>query len=274
MEITLSSLNGKGNVPLHALECGSAGNKSHVTLLHGLGEHSARYLPFAKALVNAGYNVHLHDHRNHGRSGGRRGMIHRFDDLLADAEQRINTISKQYGSTFVFGHSLGSLALIRLLAEKRIDIPGAIVTGAALCPGESLNPLFVYSAKLVGRIVPRLPLQRLDPQVLSRDTKLIDEHLGDPFWIQKRIPAGTLAQILTAIEKARKHIGKIDTPMLIMHGTADALTSPDSSKFLFERIASADKKLSLMTGLKHELLNEIERQQVIDEIVSWLDKRC
>lgn len=273
MEINIASFKGKGNMPLHTLECSLAGNNSHVTVLHGLGEHSARYLPFAQALVNAGYNVHLHDHRNHGRSGGKPGMIRRFDDLLADTEKRINDVISQYGSTFVFGHSLGSLALIRLLAEKRINIRGAIVTGAALSPGESLNSLLVHSAKLTGRFMPWLPLQKLDPKDLSRDTALITEHLGDPYWNRQRIYAGTLEQILMAIEKARKKISRIDTPILIMHGTADALTSPESSKLLFNSIASTDKKLVLMDGLKHELLNEIERQQVMDEIVSWLDKR-
>lgn len=273
MEINIGSLRGKGNVPLHALECSSVGNNAHVTVLHGLGEHSARYLPFAKTLVNAGYNVHLHDHRHHGRSGGTRGMIHRFDDLLADTEKRINEVTDRYGSTFVFGHSLGSLALIRLLAEKRINIRGAIVTGAALSPGESLNSLLVHSAKLTGRLMPWLPLQKLDPKDLSRDTALITEHLSDPFWNQQRIYAGTLEQVLTAIEKARKKLSRIDTPILIMHGTADALTSPDSSKLLFNNVASSDKQLILMEGLKHELLNELERRQVMDEIVAWLDKR-
>jgi alpha-beta hydrolase superfamily lysophospholipase len=65
----------------------------------------------------------------------------------------------------------------------------------------------------------------------------------------------------------------IDDPLLIMHGTEDALTRPEGSEALYRRASSTDKTLKLYPGLFHEILNEPEKDEVLADIVTWLDAR-
>ena len=65
---------------------------------------------------------------------------------------------------------------------------------------------------------------------------------------------------------------QIRLPLLIMHGEDDALTSPDGSRALYDRAASADKSLKLYPGLYHEIFNELEKDAVLDEMTRWLEE--
>ena len=65
----------------------------------------------------------------------------------------------------------------------------------------------------------------------------------------------------------------ITLPMLMLHGDADVLTSPDGSRYLHQHISSTDKTLTMYPGLYHEILNEPERQDVLDQILSWCEAR-
>jgi alpha-beta hydrolase superfamily lysophospholipase len=65
----------------------------------------------------------------------------------------------------------------------------------------------------------------------------------------------------------------IRLPMLMLHGDADVLTSPDGSRYLHHHISSTDKTLIIYPGLYHEILNEPERQDVLDQILSWCEAR-
>ena len=62
-------------------------------------------------------------------------------------------------------------------------------------------------------------------------------------------------------------------PLLIVHGSADRLTNPEGSKQLYARAGSTDKTFKLYDGLYHEVLNEPEQEQVMADIVAWLDQR-
>jgi alpha-beta hydrolase superfamily lysophospholipase len=81
----------------------------------------------------------------------------------------------------------------------------------------------------------------------------------------------TVAELAAAIESFPEGVGAITIPTLIVYGTADELVPPKGSVMLAERIASSDKTVTPYEGLYHEILNEPEQQQVLDEICSWLD---
>jgi alpha-beta hydrolase superfamily lysophospholipase len=89
-----------------------------------------------------------------------------------------------------------------------------------------------------------------------------------------RIRAGLAAAMARALDRIERDAPHITMPLLIMHGTADALTKPENSVHFHERVASTDKTLKLYDGLYHEILNEPERDQVIADIAAWMDVRC
>jgi alpha-beta hydrolase superfamily lysophospholipase len=80
----------------------------------------------------------------------------------------------------------------------------------------------------------------------------------------------TVAQLSAAIDSFPERSGAITIPTLIMYGTADRLCPPEGSVMLGERIGSTDKTITSYDGLYHEILNEPEQGQVMDEITAWL----
>ena len=96
---------------------------------------------------------------------------------------------------------------------------------------------------------------------------------NDPLVYRGRMPAGTVSALIGAIREIEAGMERITLPLLLLHGTLDALTEPDGSRELYERAGSQDKKLKLYEGFYHEILNEPEKRIVLDDIVAWLEKR-
>lgn len=146
-----------------------------VLLVHGYGEHSGRYEPVAQRLTAAGYAVTTFDLRGHGRSTGvARGTVDDFDLLVDD----VATVARSVEGggdlpLFVYGHSMGGLAVVRL-AEKAaagtVDVPpiaGLVVASAALVAAESIPAPLVAVANVIGKLAPKLPTIRLDGEAIS-----------------------------------------------------------------------------------------------------------
>jgi alpha-beta hydrolase superfamily lysophospholipase len=75
------------------------------------------------------------------------------------------------------------------------------------------------------------------------------------------------------INFAQEHGNKFDLPVLIMHGRADRLTDPKGSQYLYDQAKSADKSIKLYDGLFHELVNEPEKEMVMQDMLSWMEAR-
>lgn len=74
-------------------------------------------------------------------------------------------------------------------------------------------------------------------------------------------------------ERFEREFGRIALPVLILHGTADKATRPDGSQQFFDEAGSADKTLKLYEGHYHDLLNDIGKEGVMDDIAAWIDQR-
>jgi len=116
-----------------------------VLVVHGLGEHGGRYAEVARTLTEAGWCVVAHDHRGHGESGGRRGVIDAPDDLLADLARVIDAVrTVRPGRLVLLGHSLGGLVAGRFVAE------GAQPVAQRAAWYREVDALVVDCAKLIG----------------------------------------------------------------------------------------------------------------------------
>jgi len=127
---------------------------------------------------------------------------------------------------------------------------------------------------LLGRFAPRLRLRKLDAASVSRDPEVVALYDSDPLNFRGKMPAGLVASMIRAGRVMEQRMDTVDDPLLIMHGTADALTNLEGSRELYRRAASADKTLKLYEGLYHEILNEPEKEQVLADIAGWLDARA
>jgi alpha-beta hydrolase superfamily lysophospholipase len=148
-----------------------------------------------------------------------------------------------------------------------------MLSGAALKINEEIHPWLQRFSGLIGAIAPRLPTIRVDEHSLSHDLEVLRRFREDPLVFHGRMPARTGAEMVRASRQIGDRLPGLTLPVLLMHGTADRLADPAGSRQVYERAASADKTLKLYPGLYHEIFNEPERRQVVDDLIGWLDAR-
>ena len=146
---------------------------------------------------------------------------------------------------------------------------------AALEVGDDINAVTIAAARLLSRILPKVPLQALEPTLVSRDPEIVEDRNRDPLVYQGGIRARIGAEILGAIGRARDGMARFAHPVLILHGGADQLTEPRGSRDLFERSSSEDKRLEIYDGCYHEVLNELpeDRARVRADVLGWIEER-
>jgi alpha-beta hydrolase superfamily lysophospholipase len=245
-----------------------------VVIAHGAGEHSGRYSHVAQRLVDEGYAVYAIEHRGHGRSQGPRALIDRLDNAVADLDKLVVLAGDAHprAPLFLLGHSMGgTIALSYALAHQQ-RLTGLVLSG----PLAALDPVpapMRITARTLSALAPRTPLIAIDSSLVSRDPAVVAEYRADPLVHHGKLPARTVVQLADAIEAFPEAVSAITVPTLIMYGTDDGLCPPQGSVMLSERIGSPDKTLTPYPGLYHEVLNEPEREQVLDQLCSWLAQR-
>ena len=251
------------------------GHKSAVIIVHGYAEHSGRYDHVARELVIAGHAVYAFDLRGYGQSEGTRAFIRSIDEHLDDLTQFITNVREQQPTlpVFLIGHSMGGLVVASFVHGRDSELRGAILSGPLLKSARGFARVGQGVLSLLGRLTPKLPLGKLSSPDISRDPAVVAAYEKDPLVFRERIPAATVAALIRAMQAIEAKPESITLPLLLLHGTADALTDPEGSKTLYERAGSSDKTLKLYDGLYHEIFNEPEKQRVLSDVVSWLNER-
>ena len=138
---------------------------------------------------------------------------------------------------------------------------------------EAASPLTRLAGRVLSAVVPKLGVYEIDSTAVSRDPAVVRDYDADPLNYHGRLPARTVAELSAAIGSFPDRLGDLTLPLLTMHGTDDRLVPPGASELVIERGGSADKSIIRYDGLYHELLNEPERERVLDDIVGWMEAR-
>jgi alpha-beta hydrolase superfamily lysophospholipase len=242
-----------------------------VVIAHGAGEHSGRYAHVAARLNHEGYAVHALDHRGHGHSEGTRALIDRLDHAVADLDALIGDLGGGQ-PVFLLGHSMGGAIAVSYAIAHQDRLTG-LALSAPVAALEAASPVTRMAARLLSAVGPRLGVFAVDPTLVSRDPDVVSAYETDPLVHHGKLPARTVAELASAVESFPNSVGAITVPTLIMYGTADRLVPPAGSMMLGERIGSADKTVRAYDGLYHEILNEPEQDQVLDDVAAWLNAR-
>jgi alpha-beta hydrolase superfamily lysophospholipase len=246
-----------------------------VVIVHGIDEHSGRYARLAGDLNRHGYAVYTMDLRGHGRSAGDRVLIRSFDQYLDDVEVLLERVAaRQPGKPlFLLGHSMGGaiVALLGILRPPKVR--GLVLSGPAVVVGGRVFPVLRHLARLASLLWPTLRVARMGCRYISRDPAVVEAFRNDPLVFHGRFPVRTGAEILRAAKRIHSGMGKLRLPLLILHGTKDFSTDPEGSRLLAAHAGSADKTLRLYPGLYHEVFSEPEREQVVADLLAWLDAR-
>ena len=248
--------------------------KAVVMLAHGLGEHSGRYGHVAGRLISAGYAVHALDHRGHGKSEGKRVYVKSYDEFMADLIQfRAHIESEHPGRPlFILGHSMGGNLAVGHVLDHQDGVAGLALSGPALAVSDALSPVQIKIFKLIAKIAPSVRPEGLDASAISRDQSVVDAYRADPLVYTGKMSAGIGAALINAMERFPARYPSLKLPLLIMHGTDDRLADISGSKALEAGAVNADVTSHYYEGLFHEIFNEPEQAQVLDDLVSWLDR--
>jgi alpha-beta hydrolase superfamily lysophospholipase len=274
--------------------------KAIVQVVHGLGEHSARYARFAEALVGAGYAVYAHDHRGHGERcppadlgffAPQDGWGKLLDDIDAVAQRARADLP---GLPLVFfGHSMGSFLGQTYIAEHGSQLAAAILSGTSGPPPAILpigrrvvaferwrlgprgkSPL--VQALLLGEQNKPFKPARTPFDWLSRDATEVDKYIADPlcgFPLTNQLATdlvGALAD-LASPRLAARIPGKL--PIYVVSGSADPVGARLSGLLDVYRAAGLDVTVKIYKDGRHEMLNETNREEVTRDLIGWLDAR-
>lgn len=247
--------------------------KAAVQLIHGLGEHCARYNALAEALNQAGYSLYAMDLPNHGKSAGSPGHIDGFTVFQDAALGLYQRISQALPSTpiYLLGHSMGGLIVTRLLLEHQNKFKGALLSGPAIETPQEPPAWQVWIIKLIAMLFPKARILQLDASGISQDPAVVEKYMNDPLVNKGKLSARFLLWFNTTIRECKQRASEITLPLLVMHGTADVVTAPNGSEYLINNISSENKTLKLYDGLFHELFNEPEAPTVYRDVITWLE---
>jgi alpha-beta hydrolase superfamily lysophospholipase len=245
--------------------------RASVLVVHGYAEHSGRYEHVGQWLAERGFAAHAYDHRGHGRSAGRRCHVDRFaeylDDLTIVLEQVRADASGQ--PLFLIGHSMGGLVVATFARERKPNVSGIVLSGAALALPEGNSRIRI--ARLVRAILPRMRLDAgLDLQGLCTDPAVIAAYLADPL-VERKMTASLAAELMGAVERTGPNGSDVTLPLLVLHGSDDTLTSPAGS----EQFAAAAKAARFVCyrGLRHEIFNEPSYREVLGDVAAFFEER-
>jgi alpha-beta hydrolase superfamily lysophospholipase len=246
-----------------------------VVLSHGLGEYARRYDHVAQCFEQAGLVTYALDHRGHGRSGGKRMLVRDISEYTADFDTLVGIATREHPGlkTIVLGHSMGGGIVFAYGVERPDNYDLMVLSGPAVAAQDQVSPLLAAAGKVLGVLLPGLPVQDLDVDAISRDPEVVAAYKADPLVYHGRVPAGVGRALLHVGETMPQRAPALTAPLLVVHGEQDRLVSVAGSRRLVECVGSTDVTLKVYPGLYHEVFNEPERDQVLGDVVGWITAR-
>ncbi|GAA4749926.1 alpha/beta hydrolase [Sphingomonas daechungensis] len=247
--------------------------RANLVICHGVNSHGGQYIRAAEEFASRGIAVTALDLRGRGKSDGERFYAESVDDYVSDLSLAVELGRSKHPDlpVYLLGHSAGGVTSVSYSLDYQDRIAGLICESFAFrvfAPDFALKLLEGAS-----HVAPHAHVLRLKMEDFSRDPNWVARLNADPLTLDEVQPVATVAALARAGERFEREFGRITLPVLILHGTADHATRPDGSEQFFREAGSSDKTLKLYDGHYHDLLNDLGREKVLDDIVAWIDAR-
>lgn len=252
---------------------------AHAVLLfvHGLAEHSGRYLHVLDYFANAGFDCWAYDYRGHGQSPGLRVHVRQFDEFLSDlaAARRLVGEAQPDKPLFLVGHSQGGLIVLREALAHPAGLEGIVVSSPFLgMHPDAAPPAALHMvANIVSTFVPKLMFSKVaEPSALSRDPKVPEAYIADPL-VSTTVSARWFTSVMAAHTDTHTRASTLSVPALIMQSGDDRLTDPAATRSWVADAPSDLVDYVEWKGLYHEMFNEPEKEEVFARVERWLGER-
>ena len=253
-----------------------------IQIAHGMGEHVGRYAETIQFLVSAGLTVYANDHRGHGRTAPDKSHLGNFGeggfDLLVADMVRLSRIAKveHPGIPFIlFGHNMGSFAAQQYVLDRSREIDGLILSGSGALDG--LARLATSAPTHSNVLNEKFEPARTPFDWLSRDASVVDAFIHDPLCFPELQPA-SLASFFSAAPRLSDPISlreiRDDLSIYLFSGSDDPVGQQlDGVELLIHRYEKAgiyDVSHDFYLGGRHEMLNEMNRDEVRERLLAWI----
>ena len=295
-------LSGNGKTNIHVRRCKPDGEICGVVqIAHGIAEHIERYDAFASFLAENGFLVVGNDHLGHGQSINSEEDLGFFDEedgwdtVVGDMRKLHSQVSQEYKGLpyFLFGHSMGSF-LVRsfIIKYPKSGIAGAVICGTAQPGSTVMKSGRTISRAEVARSNPHNRSQmlnnivfgsynngfekRTDYDWLTRDDAIVDAYVADP--LCGFVPtAGLVSDMLNGMiyNSRRVNCDRMDPKLPVFFIAGDKDPVGDEGKGVqkiytyFLNAGMEDVTLKLYHNCRHEILNELCKEQVMNDVLNW-----
>jgi alpha-beta hydrolase superfamily lysophospholipase len=247
-----------------------------VVIAHGYGEHGGAYRRVAEAIGSQlDCDVVAVDFRGHGRSPGRRGVVRSYDELTEDLTRSVEWARRQVKGVncFVLGHSNGGQVALRMALEASQEISGLVLSNPVLRIAVNVPRAKLAIGRFLARRAPWVTLRgALELASLTGDPESQAEHRSDPLR-HSRMSAPLFFGMIEGGDTLLHRAGELKLRFLLLVGGKDTVTDPEAAREFFDRAGSEDKTLSIYPRMLHEPLNDVGREQVIEDVVRWLESK-
>ncbi len=271
-----SEFTGYGDLQLYYQQWRPEGPpKAALIIVHGLGEHSGRYMNLVNKIVPDGVTVYAFDHRGHGRSAQKMvAHVNKWSEYRQDVHAFVQMVAEKEADSplFLMGHSMGGLIVANYLLRHTDKVRGAIISAPPL--GEiDVSPVLRGVGKIMSTLKPDFAIDSgLDATGISRDTAVVAAYENDPL-VHGKVSARWSTEFFKAIEWTRARAADFTLPVLMIHGEADPLVPIAGSRAFFAQISQEDKTYIAYPDGYHESLNDLHHAQAAADISNWIEAR-
>ncbi len=246
-----------------------------VVGIHGLGSHSGLLSFIGESFADKGYAFMAPDMRGFGHFDGLKGHVESFDEYTEDINNFVAQMQDRFEGipTFMYGHSLGGLWVIRYAVKYQDNVNGLIIPFPAVSERLEIGGGTRALMKLLSRVnAKRHFTTGLNLDVLSRNPEVVKRNKEDPLRFDFATPRFG-AEGLKARADGFNSAAKIRIPVIIQQGGEDLILVPEQNKEFFDGISSEDKTFKMYPGLYHEPFEDSGGEELMSDMFAWLEKR-
>lgn len=259
-----------------------------IGICHGFMDHTSNFhIELAIRLCRSGYAVVMVDAEGHGLSDGIYGYVRSIDDIVGDCSDfflRAKNSGRYEGLPFfVYGESMGGATAFNLCTKSPCGeaVEGVVLVAPMLKISDDMRMVPQFIVDFISRVVvPCLPFAPLAPvrdviPFCYKTEKTLRQALEDSLHYDMKPRLGSAIAMLNATADISSRLSSLRHPVMIIHGGADTVTCPETSKHLFNTCESKDKLLKIYPGCLHGLMKAGDEPlfpDIFNDLITWLSE--
>lgn len=252
------------------------GAKAHLVICHGQGEHSGSYLRVVEALKGLPMSIFALDLRGHGKSEGLRGFAESMEPYVQDLESFISLLSEDRAlfskPVMLLGHSMGGLTqTLTLLRNPQWNIRSLILSSPLFGLSKEVPAVKAFGSLALNLLAPQVTLwNQITLEDCTSDPEVIEE-LAKDVYRHDKISAGVFLGFYTAWKDVFEKLSTLKVPLLLQISNKDPVVSTPRN-LEFYKLYSGKKELKEYKNRKHEIYNDLGREEVLKDLAAFVEK--